>query len=115
VGQELLGRVIDFMGNPLDNLGTVQFSRRRPVERRLPPHASRSRDRSPADRPQGSGRPCSNRLGQRELIIGDRQSGKTSVILDTIINQKGRDVICVYCAIGQQGSSVAKLVADLQS
>jgi F-type H+-transporting ATPase subunit alpha len=53
--------------------------------------------------------------GQRELIIGDRQAGKTSVILDTIINQKGRDVICVYCAIGQQGSAVAKLVADLRA
>jgi len=116
VGQELLGRVIDFMGNPLDNLGKVQFSRRRPVEREAPAIMHRA----PVTVPLQTGLKVVDALvpigrGQRELIIGDRQAGKTSVILDTIINQKGRDVICVYCAIGQQGSAVAKLVADLRA
>ncbi len=115
VGQELLGRVIDFMGNPLDNLGKVRFSRRWPVEREAPAIMHRA----PVTVPLQTGLKVVDALvpigrGQRELIIGDRQAGKTSVILDTIINQKGRDVICVYCAIGQQGSSVAKLVADLR-
>lgn len=116
VGQELLGRVIDFMGNPLDNLGRVRISLRRPVEREAPAIMHRA----PVTVPLQTGLKVVDALvpigrGQRELIIGDRQSGKTSLILDTIINQKERDVICVYCAIGQQGSSVAKLVADLRS
>ncbi|MRR57569.1 MAG: alternate F1F0 ATPase, F1 subunit alpha [Deltaproteobacteria bacterium] len=114
VGEELLGRVIDFLGTPLDNLGPLHVSLRRPVEREAPAIMHRA----PVTVPLQTGIKVVDALipigrGQRQLIIGDRQSGKTSLILDTIINQKGKDVICVYCAIGQQGSSVAKLTADL--
>lgn len=114
VGEELLGRVIDFLGNPLDSLGPLHVSLRRPVEREAPAIMHRA----PVTVPLQTGIKVVDALipigrGQRQLIIGDRQSGKTSLILDTIINQKGKDVICVYCAIGQQGSAVAKLSADL--
>jgi F-type H+-transporting ATPase subunit alpha len=114
VGEELLGRVIDFLGTPLDSLGPLHASRRRPVEREAPAIMHRA----PVTVPLQTGIKVVDALipigrGQRQLIIGDRQSGKTALILDTIINQKGKDVICIYCAVGQQGSSVAKLVADL--
>ena len=114
VGEALLGRVIDFLGNPLDTLGPVQVSERRQVEREAPAIMHRS----PVTVPLQTGIKVVDALipigrGQRQLIIGDRQSGKTSLVLDTIINQKGKDVICIYCAIGQQGSAVAKLVAEL--
>ncbi len=114
VGEELLGRVIDFLGTPLDTLGPLQNSQRRPVEREAPAIMHRA----PVTVPLQTGIKVVDALipigrGQRQLIIGDRQSGKTALILDTIINQKGADVICIYCAIGQQGSAVAKLVADL--
>ena len=114
VGEELLGRVIDFLGTPLDNKGPLHVSRRRPVEREAPAIMHRA----PVTVPLQTGIKVVDALipigrGQRQLIIGDRQSGKTSLILDTIINQKGKDVICIYCAVGQQASSVAKLVDDL--
>jgi len=114
VGEGLLGRVIDFLGTPLDNLGPLHASRRRPVEREAPAIMHRA----PVTVPLQTGIKVVDALipigrGQRQLIIGDRQSGKTALILDTMINQKGKDVICIYCAIGQQGSSVAKLVDDL--
>jgi F-type H+-transporting ATPase subunit alpha len=114
VGEELLGRVIDFLGTPLDTLGPLQNSQRRPVEREAPAIMHRA----PVTVPLQTGIKVVDALipigrGQRQLIIGDRQAGKTALILDTIINQKDKDVICIYCAIGQQGSAVAKLVADL--
>lgn len=114
VGEELLGRVIDFLGTPLDNLGPLHASQRRPVEREAPAIMHRA----PVTVPLHTGIKVVDALipigrGQRQLIIGDRQSGKTALILDTIINQKGKNVICIYCAVGQQGASVAKLVDDL--
>lgn len=114
VGEELLGRVIDFLGTPLDSLGPLHASRRRPVEREAPAIMHRA----PVTVPLQTGIKVVDALipigrGQRQLVIGDRQSGKTALILDTIINQKGKDVICIYCAVGQQGSSVAKLVDEL--
>lgn len=114
VGEELLGRVIDFLGTPLDNLGPLHASGRLPVEREAPAIMHRA----PVTVPLQTGIKVVDALipigrGQRQLVIGDRQSGKTALILDTIINQKGKDVICIYCAVGQQGSSVAKLVDDL--
>ncbi len=114
VGGELLGRVIDVLGNPLDNHGPLHVSQRRPVERDAP--AIMHRD--PVTVPLQTGIKVVDALipigrGQRQLVIGDRQSGKTALILDTMINQKGKDVICIYCSVGQQGSSVAKLVDEL--
>jgi len=116
VGEALLGRVIDFLGNPLDTLGPLQIFKRLPVEREAPAIMHRA----PVTVPLQTGIKVVDALipigrGQRQLIIGDRQSGKTALVLDTIINQRDKDVICIYCAIGQQGSAVAKLVADLVS
>lgn len=116
VGEALLGRVIDFLGNPLDTLGPLQIFERLPVEREAPAIMHRA----PVTVPLQTGIKVVDALipigrGQRQLIIGDRQSGKTAIVLDTIINQKKTGVICIYCAIGQQGSAVAKLVADLVS
>lgn len=114
VGEELLGRVIDVLGNPLDNMGPLHALQRSPIEREAPPIMHRA----PVTVPLQTGIKVVDALipigrGQRQLVIGDRQSGKTALILDTMINQKGKDVICIYCAVGQQGSSVAKLVDDL--
>ncbi len=114
VGYELLGRVINCLGAPLDRLGPLHGARRLPVER----DATAIMHRAPVTVPLQTGIKVVDALipigrGQRQLIIGDRQSGKTSLILDTIINQKGKDVICIYCAVGQQGASVARLVDDL--
>jgi len=115
VGDELMGRVITFLGAPLDGLGPLHGSLRMPVERDAPAIMHRA----PVTVPLQTGIKVVDALipigrGQRQLIIGDRQSGKTALILDTIINQKGKDVICIYCAIGQQGASVAKLAEDLR-
>jgi len=115
VSETLLGRVIDATGRPLDNLGAISTSVRRPVERKAPEIL----ERLPVTVPLQTGIKVVDALipigrGQRELIIGDRQTGKTAIALDTIINQRDKDVICVYCAIGQQSSSVAKLIADLR-
>jgi F-type H+-transporting ATPase subunit alpha len=115
VGETLLGRVVDPAGRPLDDLGPVRERRRRHTERRPPA----IRDRAPVERPLQTGIKAIDALvpigrGQRELIIGDRQTGKTSIAIDTILNQRDDDVISVYCAVGQQTSAVAKVVARLR-
>jgi F-type H+-transporting ATPase subunit alpha len=115
VGEALLGRVIDPIGQPLDNHGLVRTTIRLPIER----EASPIMHRVPVTVPLQTGIKVVDATipigrGQRELILGDRQTGKTAIALDTIINQKDQDVICVYCAIGQRSSAVAKLVADLR-
>ena len=115
VGEELLGRVIDATGCPLDNKGAISTTKRLPVEREAPGIMQRA----PVTVPLQTGIKVIDALipigrGQRELILGDRATGKTAIALDTIINQKGKDVICVYCAIGQRSSAVAKLIAELR-
>ncbi len=114
VGNALLGRVLDAMASPLDNLGPVGAIEKRPIEQDAPAIM----DRDPVTVPLHTGIKVIDALipigrGQRELILGDRQTGKSALALDTIINQKGRNVICVYCAIGQRSSSVAKFIEDL--
>jgi F-type H+/Na+-transporting ATPase subunit alpha len=115
VGDGLLGRVIDPLGRPLDGKGPVASSKRLPVER--PAHPIM--DRAPVTVPLQTGVMVIDALipvgrGQRELILGDRQTGKTAIALDTIFNQRGTNVLCVYCAIGQRASAVAKAVANLR-
>lgn len=115
VGEGLLGRVLDATGRALDDLGPVRATERRPVERDAPAII----DRAPVTVPLQTGIKSVDTLvpigrGQRELIIGDRQTGKTSVAVDAIINQRGRDVICIYCAIGQRGTAIARVVDDLR-
>jgi F-type H+-transporting ATPase subunit alpha len=115
VGDGLLGRVIDPLGRPLDGNGPVTEDRRLPVERTAPPIM----DRAPVTVPLQTGLKVIDALipvgrGQRELILGDRQTGKTAIAIDTILNQRDQDVLCVYCAIGQRASAVAKAVATLQ-
>jgi len=115
VGDALLGRVIDPLGRPLDGNGPVAATGRRPIERPAP-HIM---DRAPVTVPLQTGLKVIDALipvgrGQRELILGDRQSGKTAVAIDTILNQRDRNVLCVYCAIGQRASAVAKAVASLR-
>jgi hypothetical protein len=114
VGDGLLGRVIDPLGNPLDGRGLVNTGQRMPVERPSPPIM----DRQPVVVPLQTGLKVIDALvpvgrGQRELILGDRQTGKTAIAIDSILNQRGQNVICVYCAIGQRASAVAKVVAKL--
>ena len=115
VGDGLLGRVIDPLGRPLDGKGPVASSQRLPVERPAPPIM----DRAPVTVPLQTGLKVIDALipvgrGQRELILGDRQTGKTAIAIDAIFNQRGRNVLCVYCAIGQRASAVAKAVANLR-
>jgi F-type H+-transporting ATPase subunit alpha len=115
VGDALLGRVIDPLGRPLDGLGPVVAGRRLPVERPAPPIM----DRAPVTKPLQTGIKVIDALipigrGQRELILGDRQTGKTAVAVDAILNQRDQDVLCVYCAIGQRAASVANVVATLR-
>ena len=115
VGDALLGRVIDPLGRPLDGNGPVAASERLPIERPAPPIM----DRAPVTIPLQTGLMVIDALipigrGQRELILGDRQTGKTAIAIDTILNQRGKNVICVYCAIGQRASAVAKVVANLR-
>lgn len=115
VGDGLLGRVIDPLGRPLDGRAPVVSSERKQVER---PAAS-IMDRAPVTVPLQTGLKVVDALipigrGQRELILGDRQTGKTAIAIDTILNQRDQDVICVYCAMGQRASSVAKVVATLK-
>ena len=115
VGDGLIGRVINPMGQPLDEKGPVISENRLPIERPAP-HIM---DRSPVTVPLQSGIKVVDALvpigrGQRELILGDRQTGKTAIAIDTILNQRGQNVLCVYCAIGQRASAVAKAVADLR-
>ncbi|MBU1692894.1 MAG: alternate F1F0 ATPase, F1 subunit alpha [Verrucomicrobia bacterium] len=115
VGDGLLGRVIDPLGRPLDGHGSVPAGERLPIER---PAAS-IMDRAPVTVPLQTGLKVIDALipigrGQRELILGDRQTGKTAMAIDTILNQQGQDVVCVYCAIGQRASAVAKALAVLR-
>jgi F-type H+-transporting ATPase subunit alpha len=114
VGDGLIGRVINPLGRPLDEKGPVISEKRLPIERPAPPIM----DRAPVTVPLQTGIKVVDALvpigrGQRELILGDRQTGKTAIAIDTILNQRGQDVLCVYCAIGQRASAVAKAVADL--
>ncbi|MCB0521015.1 MAG: alternate F1F0 ATPase, F1 subunit alpha [Lewinellaceae bacterium] len=114
VGEGLIGRVITPLGKPLDGKGPLNFSQRLPIERPSPPIM----DRAPVNRPLQTGVKVIDALvpvgrGQRELILGDRQTGKTAIAIDTILNQKGQNVLCIYCAIGQRASTVAKVVAQL--
>ena len=115
VGEGLLGRVIDPLGRPLDANGPVAASERLPIER----PAAAIMDRAPVTVPLQTGLKVVDALipighGQRELILGDRRTGKTAIALDTILNQRDRNVVCVYCAIGQRASAVAKVVANLR-
>ena len=115
VGDGLLGRVMDPLGRPLDGRGSVDSSERLPIER----PAAAIMDRAPVTVPLQTGLKVVDALipigrGQRELILGDRQTGKTAIALDSIVNQRGQDVVCVYCAIGQRAASVAKAVAILR-
>ena len=115
VGDGLLGRVIDPLGRPLDGNGPVAAGKRLPIERPAAPIM----DRAPVTVPLQTGLKVIDALipvgrGQRELILGDRQTGKTAIAIDTILNQRGQNVLCVYCAIGQRASAVAKTVATLR-
>lgn len=115
VGDSLLGRVINPLGMPLDSLGALGDCSRLPTERPATPIM----DRAPVTTPLQTGIKVIDALipigrGQRELILGDRQTGKTAIAIDTIVNQKGKNVLCVYCAIGQRGSSVAKVISTLR-
>ena len=114
VGDGLLGRVIDPLGRPLDDKGPVTANERLPIERPAPAIM----DRAPVTVPLQTGLKVIDALipigrGQRELILGDRRTGKTAIAIDTILNQRGKNVLCVYCAIGQRASAVAKVVANL--
>ncbi len=115
VGEGLLGRVIDPLGRPLDGSGPVNASERLPIER----PAAAIMQRAPVAAPLQTGLMVVDALipiglGQRELILGDRQTGKTAIAIDTILNQRGKNVLCVYCAIGRRASAVAKVVANLR-
>src|ERR1700735_361054 len=114
VGDAMLGRVVDALGNPVDDKGPIQTDERNPLERLAPGVI----DRQPVREPVQTGIKSIDAMipigrGQRELIIGDRQTGKTAIILDTIINQRGGDMICIYCAIGQKRSTIAQIVKIL--
>jgi F-type H+/Na+-transporting ATPase subunit alpha len=116
VGDALLGRVIDPLGRALDGLGPVRTGKRLPIERQAAPIM----DRAPVTEPLQTGLKVLDALipigrGQRELILGDRQTGKTAIALDAIYNQRDKNVLCVYCAIGQRASAVAKAVANLRA
>ncbi|HSC92546.1 MAG TPA: F0F1 ATP synthase subunit alpha, partial [Gaiellaceae bacterium] len=115
VGKALLGRVVDPLGNPLDGQGPIETTERRPLEFKAPGVV----DRQPVKEPLQTGIKAIDAMtnvgrGQRELIIGDRQTGKTAIAIDTILNQRGGDVICIYVAIGQKGSTVAQVHEKLK-
>ena len=115
VGPALLGRVVDALGTPKDGKGTVKASARRAVEAEAP----KILDRQAISRPLETGIKAIDAavpvgLGQRQLVIGDRQTGKTSLCVDAILNQRGTDVICIYCAIGQRGDAVAKVIGAIR-
>src|SRR5262252_1839879 len=115
VGQALVGRVVDALGNPVDERGPIMTEEYNPVERIAPGVV----DRQPVREALQTGLKAIDSMvpigrGQRELIIGDRQTGKTAIAVDTIINQRGKDVICIYVAIGQKASTVAQVVKTLQ-
>ena len=114
VGEALIGRVVNPLGVPLDGKGPVLTDERSPLERLAPGVV----DRQPVREPVQTGIKAIDSMipigrGQRELIIGDRQTGKTAIILDTILNQRGGDLICIYCAVGQKQSTIAQVVKTL--
>src|SRR5262249_8732635 len=116
VGQAVIGRVVDPLGNPLDGKGPVLSSETRPLEMTAPGIAGRQ----PVKQPLQTGIKAVDAMtpigrGQRELIIGNRKTGKTAICIDTIINQKGQDVICVYVACGQRAASVAGVIEALRA
>ena len=115
VGDEMLGRVVNALGQPIDGKGPIGATRQAPIEKIAPGVV----DRQPVKEPLQTGLKAIDAMvpigrGQRELIIGDRQTGKTAVAIDTIINQKGLDVVCIYNAIGQKRSTVAQVVRTLE-
>src|SRR5881394_2012998 len=115
VGEELLGRVVNALGQPIDGKGPIVAKQFMPIERLAPGVV----DRSPVKEPLQTGLKAIDAMvpigrGQRELIIGDRQTGKTAVAVDTIINQRGLDVVCIYNAIGQKQSTIAQVVKTLE-
>ena len=115
VGEAMLGRVVDALGKPIDGKGPIVTSEARPIESPAPGII----ERAPVNVPLQTGIKAIDSMipigrGQRELIIGDRQTGKTAVALDTILNQRGKDVVCIYVAIGQKASSVSQLVNSLR-
>src|ERR1043166_7179364 len=112
----MVGRVVDALGNPIDGKGPIEASAYNHIERIAPGVV----DRQPVKEPLQTGIKAIDAMipigrGQRELIIGDRQTGKTTVAIDTILNQKGGDVICIYVAIGQKRSTVAQVVKTLET
>lgn len=116
VGDAFVGRIIDALGAPIDGQGEIESTEYRPIEQDAPGIV----DRKSVSEPMETGILAIDSMfpigrGQRELIIGDRQTGKTAIAIDTILNQKGKDVICIYVAIGQKRSTVANLVAELQA
>ena len=115
VGEGLLGRVVSALGEPIAGKGSIAYAEKRPIE--SPAHGIA--DRESVDTPLQTGIKCIDALvpigrGQRELIIGDRGTGKTAVAVDTILNQKGQNVICIYVAIGQKASTIANVVRQLE-
>ena len=115
VGDAFIGRIVNALGEPIDGKGEIASTDYRPIEHEAPGIV----DRKSVDTPMETGILAIDSMfpigrGQRELIIGDRQTGKTSIATDTIINQKGKDVVCIYVAIGQKASSVAKIVSTLE-
>src|SRR5216117_1475180 len=115
VGEPLLGRVVNALGQPIDGKGPIVTKQFLPIERLAPGVV----DRQPVKEPLQTGLKAIDSMvpigrGQRELIIGDRQTGKTAIAIDAILNQKGKDLTCIYVAIGQKESSVAKIVATLE-
>jgi F-type H+-transporting ATPase subunit alpha len=115
VGESLIGRVVNALGQPIDDKGPIENTELYPVERLAPGVV----DRQPVREPMTTGLKAIDSMipigrGQRELIIGDRQTGKTAVVLDTIINNAKNNLVCIYCAIGQKRSSVAQVVNTLQ-
>src|SRR5579884_2858623 len=115
VGEELLGRIVDPLGNPVDGRGSIETSETRPSEHKAPGVVLRQ----PVKEPMLTGLKAIDSMipigrGQRELIIGDRQTGKSSIAVDTIINNKDRDLVCVYVAIGQRKSTVVSLAQTLE-
>jgi len=115
VGEALLGRVVDGLGRPLDGRGSIPDEERRPIERPAPAIM----DRAPVTVPMQTGLKVVDAIvpigrGQRELIVGDRQIGKSAIAIDTILNQHDKDVICVYCAIAQRSDAVARAIATLR-
>lgn len=115
VGDALIGRVVDPLGNPIDGRGNIKTDKTRPIEAEAPGIM----DRKSVYQPLQTGIKAIDAMvpigkGQRELVIGDKQTGKTSILTDTILNQKGKDIICIYVAIGQKKSTVAQLVSSLR-